>query len=127
MAANSMRPARRTRLIGAFPKMMFPFLVILPGLIALAASPARTGAGVRAESVIVGSAEAAPASGLIPYKVDESTGTLARDQNGKPQLDYDLAIPVMLLHYFPARILGLGLPPLLSTFMSRLPPHVPPL
>ena len=31
MAAESMNAARRTPLIAAFPKMLFPFLVILPG------------------------------------------------------------------------------------------------
>ena len=36
MAANSMRAARRTPLIAAIPKMMFPALVILPGMIAIA-------------------------------------------------------------------------------------------
>ena len=36
MAANSMNSARCTPLIAAFPKMLFPFLVILPGLIAIA-------------------------------------------------------------------------------------------
>jgi SSS family solute:Na+ symporter len=36
MAANSMSAARRTPLIAAIPKMLFPALVILPGMIALA-------------------------------------------------------------------------------------------
>ncbi len=36
MAANSMSAARRTPLIAAFPKMIFPALVILPGIIAIA-------------------------------------------------------------------------------------------
>jgi SSS family solute:Na+ symporter len=36
MAANSMSAARRTPLIAAIPKMMFPALVILPGMIAIA-------------------------------------------------------------------------------------------
>ena len=36
MAANSMSAARRTPLIAAFPKMLFPFLVIVPGMIAVA-------------------------------------------------------------------------------------------
>lgn len=36
MAANSMSAARRTPLIGAVPKMLFPALVILPGMIAIA-------------------------------------------------------------------------------------------
>src|SRR6058998_3434666 len=36
MAANSMTAARRTPLIAALPKMMFPFLVIIPGMLAMA-------------------------------------------------------------------------------------------
>ena len=45
MAANSMNSARCTPLIAAFPKMLFPFLVILPGLIAIAL-PAQNLAGL---------------------------------------------------------------------------------
>lgn len=87
MAANSMSAARRTPLIGAFPKMIFPFLVILPGLIALSGD-------------------------LIPFK----PGTTERD--------FDLAIPVMLLHYFPPGMLGLGLTALLASFMSGMAGNV---
>ncbi|MCF8225159.1 MAG: sodium:solute symporter family protein [Bacteroidales bacterium] len=36
MAAGSMSDARKTPLIGAFPKMFIPFLVIFPGMIAIA-------------------------------------------------------------------------------------------
>ncbi len=36
MAAKSMNAARRTPLVAAVPKMLFPFLVILPGMVALA-------------------------------------------------------------------------------------------
>ena len=36
MAAKSMNAARRTPLVAAVPKMFFPFLVILPGMVALA-------------------------------------------------------------------------------------------
>src|SRR3954466_13510502 len=53
MAADSMTAARRTPLIAAVPKMFFPFLVILPGLIAIALPTATIrpapGAGVAAE------------------------------------------------------------------------------
>src|SRR5467141_3939740 len=47
MAADSMSAARRTPLIAAIPKMFFPFLVILPGLIAIAlpTQPASVPAG----------------------------------------------------------------------------------
>jgi SSS family solute:Na+ symporter len=36
MAANSMGAARRTPIIGAIPKMLFPAIIILPGMIAFA-------------------------------------------------------------------------------------------
>jgi SSS family solute:Na+ symporter len=38
MAAKSMGAARRTPIIGAIPKMLFPVIVIVPGMIALALS-----------------------------------------------------------------------------------------
>ena len=48
MAADSMAAARRTPLIAAVPKMLFPFLVILPGMIAIALTHTRGGSGLRA-------------------------------------------------------------------------------
>jgi len=39
MAANSMSAARRTPLIAALPKMLFPVLVILPGMLAIGIAP----------------------------------------------------------------------------------------
>jgi len=54
MAADSMSAARRTPLIAAFPKMVMPFIVIVPGIAALALSqmsigyaiPAKAGGGL---------------------------------------------------------------------------------
>lgn len=40
MAAGSMNAARRTPIIAAVPKMLFPLLVILPGMVAIALLPA---------------------------------------------------------------------------------------
>jgi SSS family solute:Na+ symporter len=45
MAANSEVSARRVPLIAAIPKMFFPFLVILPGLIAVTVTSHMAGAG----------------------------------------------------------------------------------
>src|SRR5205807_1435487 len=117
MAAKSMGAARRTPLIGAFPKMLFPFLVIVPGIIAVAlpAVPA---------TEISGSVLRATARGIIPYKTDATTGAPVIDKNGVPQLDYDLAIPSMLLHYFPSGMLGLGITALLASFMSGMAGNV---
>src|SRR5213083_525605 len=60
MAANSMTAARRTPLIAALPKMMFPFLVILPGMLALVVSSTavRSTSGAPALAAAVASAAA---------------------------------------------------------------------
>jgi SSS family solute:Na+ symporter len=95
MAADSMASARRTPLIAAVPKMLFPFLVILPGMIAMALT-----------------ADPSGTSGLaLPARAD---GTL----------DYDLSIPLMLGHYYPSGILGLGLTALMASFMSGMAGNV---
>src|SRR6266704_499709 len=94
MAAKSMSAARRTPLIAAIPKMFFPFLVILPGMIAIALT---YGAG---------------ASGFaLPTKPDGS-------------FNYDMAIPMMLAHYFPSGLLGVGLTALMASFMSGMAGNV---
>ena len=94
MAAHSMSAARRVPLIAAIPKMLFPFLVIVPGMIAIASSMQMGASGF-----------------ALPHKAD---GTL----------NYDLSIPMMLSHYFPHGMLGLGLTALLASFMSGMAGNV---
>jgi solute:Na+ symporter, SSS family len=48
MAAKSMSAARRTPIIGAFPKMLIPFIVIIPGMIAGVAVTELSGANKEA-------------------------------------------------------------------------------
>ena len=130
MAANSMTAARRTPLIAALPKMLFPFLVIFPGMIALVvtppASPPATSAQVApapGPAVTVTATAAAPA-GVVPPKLDPRTGATLRDARGRVVLDYDLATPMLLLNFFPAGLLGLGLTALLASFMSGMAGNV---
>ncbi len=134
MAAHSMSAARRTPLIGAIPKMIMPALVILPGMIALAAGSWASTAGNTSPAAIVQSdsgtssrtsaPQAEAGRGIIPTKRNESTGEIVRDSNGKPLLDFDLATPMMLVHYFPSGLLGLGLTALLASFMSGMAGNV---
>ena len=93
MAADSMLAARRTPLIAAVPKMLFPFLVILPGMIAIALTHAG-GSGFQ-----------------LPAKPDGA-------------LNYDMTVPMMLAHYFPSGMLGVGLTALLASFMSGMAGNV---
>ena len=94
MAADSMTAARRTPLIAAFPKMLFPFLVILPGMIAIALTT-----------------QGAESGFALPAKPDGS-------------YNYDMTVPLMLGHYFPPGLLGLGLTALMASFMSGMAGNV---
>jgi SSS family solute:Na+ symporter len=91
MAAKDMGAARRTPILAAVPKMLFPFLVILPGMIAIAL-------------------HTAGGDFQLPAK------------NGS--LNYDMVVPTMLAHYFPAGMLGLGLTALMASFMSGMAGNV---
>jgi solute:Na+ symporter, SSS family len=109
MAADSMTSARRTPLIAALPKMLFPFLVILPGMIALVLGADWASGGV--------------GQGLVPAKLAASGAPLL-DTAGHVVLDYDLATPMMLVNLFPSGMLGVGLMVLLASFMSGMAGNV---
>ena len=93
MVADSETAARKVPLIAAVPKMLFPFLVILPGMIAIA----------------------------LTYKAGQSGFALPVKGNA---YDYDMTIPLMLQHYFPTGLLGLGLTALMASFMSGMAGNV---
>jgi solute:Na+ symporter, SSS family len=144
MAADSEVSARRVPLIAAIPKMFFPFLVILPGLIAVSVTSHMAGSGVGDESRAAVIAKMPSCSdpgvncsvmfsiispdshphGIIPIKTDPLSGKAVLNADGTPVYNYDLAIPVMLLHFFPTGILGLGLTALLASFMSGMAGNV---
>jgi solute:Na+ symporter, SSS family len=124
MAANSMSASRRTPLIAAIPKMFFPFLVILPGLIAIAVPMQRGNFSTGISEAPQVSAEGHTlAEGLIPPKLD-AEGRPLLDREGRVVFDYDLVVPNMLVHYFPTGILGLGITALLASFMSGMAGNV---
>jgi solute:Na+ symporter, SSS family len=64
MAARDMSAARRTPLIAAVPKMLFPVLVILPGMIAVALAQAGTG-GYHLPSISISNGAFGPAIALM--------------------------------------------------------------
>jgi SSS family solute:Na+ symporter len=122
MAANSMTAARRTPLIAAVPKMFFPFLVILPGMIAgvVSISSVQDPAPTRVEAVSERQAQSVfrGGKGIIPPKYDSEGNPVLR--NGQAVLDYDLATPMMLIRFFPSGLLGIGLCALIASFMSGM-------
>ena len=96
LAAESLSAARRTPLIAAIPKMFFPALLIVPGMIAAALDAGARGGG---------------AAGFLPRAADGS-------------VDYNMSIPSLLIHYFPSGLLGIGITALIASFMSGMAGNV---
>lgn len=78
MAARDLESARKTPLVAAVPKMFFPGIVTVQGMIALV---------------------------IAPQVVSH---------------DYNLALPVMMSHFYGPGMLGLGVTALLASFMSGM-------
>jgi SSS family solute:Na+ symporter len=93
MSAKNMTDAQRTPLIAAFPKMLMPLVVIMPGLIAMALTSMHSGFA-------------------LPLKPDGVT------------MDYDMTLPTLLSHFYPAGLLGVGLTALMASFMSGMAGNV---
>ncbi|HLE01822.1 MAG TPA: sodium:solute symporter family protein [Bdellovibrionota bacterium] len=92
MVAHNMSAAQRTPIVAAIPKMLIPFVVILPGLIA-----------------------------LVLTKTD---GSFALPLKPDGRMDFDMTLPVMLSHYYPTGLLGIGLTALMASFMSGMAGNV---
>ncbi|MBI5008236.1 MAG: sodium:solute symporter family protein [Bacteroidia bacterium] len=94
-AAESKAAARKVPLIGALPKMFIPFLIIVPGIIAL----------------VLFNGHSADFRAGFPV-----------DASGRPIYDY--TIIMLLKQYLPAGVLGLGITALLASFMSGMAGNV---
>lgn len=126
MASKSVAAARRIPLFAAATRLVLPFLLILPGAIAIGLPTPQSTTVVRAENgaiyheVTVVPRDAADGRGLVPARVDAVTGTPLLDAKGKTQLNFDRTTPAMLMHFLPAGLLGLGVAALLASLMSGL-------
>jgi len=154
MAAKDMTAARRTPLIAAIPKMIFPVLVILPGIIAiaLASTPDK---GYRLPPVAIHSsaypqalADIKAAAGDVYEKTSKDIGLKldkgkiealraqyaakgmtddqieAGLQDAVAENDYDGIILSLVKKYCPPGLLGLALTALLASFMSGMAGNV---
>jgi solute:Na+ symporter, SSS family len=95
MAAKNMSAARRTPLIAAVPKMLFPALVILPGMIAIAL-------------------HYAGGNNVLPFV----------DNDPAKGIDYNMTMPTLLAKYLPTGMLGIGFTALMASFMSGMAGNV---
>lgn len=117
MSAKSQESARKVPLVASIPKMIFPLLVILPGMIAVVAPVALHHAATAHGTALEF------ARGILPAKLTPA-GAIQYDAQRHVVPDYDLATPMMLIHYYPEGLLGIGLTALLASFMSGMAGNV---
>jgi SSS family solute:Na+ symporter len=94
LSASDLRAAKLAPIIGAAFKMAVPFIVILPGLLALAVLKNPDGSVMH----------------LVPENVAAVTG----------QHSYNEVLPLMLIRYCGPGLLGLGITALVAGFMSGM-------
>ena len=98
LSANNLRAAKMAPVIGAAFKMAVPFIVILPGLLALAVLKNPDGSMMH----------------LVPESMAAATG----------QHSYNEVLPLMLIRYCGPGLLGLGITALVAGFMSGMAGNV---
>jgi len=98
LSAHNLRAAKMAPVIGAAFKMAVPFIVILPGLLALAVLKNPDGSMMH----------------LVPESVAAATG----------QHSYNEVLPLMLIRYCGPGLLGLGITALMAGFMSGMAGNV---
>lgn len=126
LAAKNLDSARKVPLVAAFAALFLSFLLVLPGMLAIALPTPHTatvvrlqdGAIIRTTTVVTPAAEAG--TGLVPAKLDPATAKPLITATGQPLLDYKMAMPNAMLHFLPTGLLGLGLAALLAGLMSGI-------
>ena len=125
MAAENSNSARRAPLIAAFLRLFLPFLLILPGLVAIGLPTPHTTSITREEKgaiyheITVVPKAAEEGRGLVPALMDPAARKPIQ-VNGQTQLNYEMATPQLLLHVLPTGLLGLALAGLLASLMAGM-------
>lgn len=123
MAAKNVQAAQRSPMIAAAARVLVPFVVVLPGLIAVALPTPRTTIvihndnGVIYHEITVVPPAVEAGTGVVPAKTG-TDGKPMMNANGHAVLDYSLATPNVLLELLPTGLLGLGVTALLACLMG---------
>ena len=95
MIARNMGDAQKTPIVAAFPKMLMPLIVVLPGIIAIA---------------------------LMQPALQSKGYSIPLTDTG--ELDYTMTLPSLVAHYYPSGLLGVGITALIASFMSGMAGNV---
>lgn len=124
MAAENAGAARCAPLIAAAAKVLLPFLLVIPGLIAIGLPTPHTTTVVHNENgsiyheINVVPQAAEQGQGLIPARTDSISdplaGSILHDAHGHPLLNYAMATPNLLPYNLPTGLIGLAITALLA-------------
>ena len=122
MAAKNVKSAQRSPIIAAALRVFVPFIVVVPGLIAIALPTPHTSIvihndnGVIYHEITVVPPAVEAGSGLVPARAGADGKPMM--SNGRAELDYAMATPNMLVELLPTGLLGLGVAALLACLMG---------
>ncbi|KRF35295.1 sodium:solute symporter family protein [Nocardioides sp. Soil805] len=97
MASNSMSAARRTPIIGSFPKMFIPFIVIVPGMVSAV---------------------------LVQEMIDLKNGGSPAGGASGDGVTYNDALLLLMRDVLPNGLLGLAIAGLLAAFMAGMAANI---
>ncbi|MRH88005.1 sodium/solute symporter [Nocardia sp. SYP-A9097] len=96
LATHSISAAQRTPIIGAYPKMFIPFIVVIPGMI----------------------------SAVLVPQIADFKSRVAADPDYKGDVTYNQALLYLMKDVLPNGLLGIGLAGLLAAFMAGMAANV---
>lgn len=124
MAARNASAARRAPLIAAAARVFLPFLLVIPGIMALGLPTPHTTEVVRNENgaiyheINVVPEPAEQGQGIVPARTDSLSdplgGKILHNPGGRVVLDYAMATPNLLPYNLPTGLVGLAITALLA-------------
>jgi len=124
LAAENAAAARRAPLIAAGVRVLLPFLLIVPGIVAIGLPTPHTSMVVRTDNgAIYHEIDVVPhpaelGQGVVPARTssaaDPMGGNILSDAHGHPLLDYAMATPNLLPYNLPTGLIGLAITALLA-------------
>ena len=126
MAAKCADSARRIGVAAAGARLAIPFLLVLPGAIAISLPSPQSKTNVRNENgaiyheITIVPRAISEGRGLVPALIDPSTNNARLDQEGHARLDPAMATPNLIAHFATNGLLGVAIAALLASLMTGL-------
>lgn len=96
LSAKSMSAAKRTPLIGAYPKMLLPLVIVIPGMVAAVLSP----------------------------ELAAAKASLAADPGARTDVQFNDAIKLLIREVLPNGMLGVAITGLAASFMAGMAANI---